>query len=183
MKIFSPKPDDRAGNVDRARTTCMLRLLTRIMHPQLDDLRIAIHRFLENTTSSLEVYCPDCRLSVQFYFSHVLSRPKRALFGQTRAVPCLRAPAASNEKAMRIAQAMGFLHGSRVTCSPHGQKVNIPIIEAQFCSADEGADWCLAALQDIHGTGEAWLWITDQAYSEWPDPLPQPSVWPPTDRK
>lgn len=149
------------------------------MHPQLDELRDTIGRFLTNPEASLEVHCPDRRLSVHFTHVAVLARPRRSLSPQLRMVPRLVVSEPADDKALRRAENMGFSRTARETYHPKHGKMSIPLIEARFVNADEGADWFLAALQDVHGIGQSWLWITDLDFDNWPDPLPKPEAWPP----
>lgn len=94
-------------------------------------------------------------------------------------VPRLVASEPKDPKALRRAENMGFSRTARKTYHFMRGKMSIPLIEARFLSVDDGAVWCLAALQDVHGIGQSWLWITDLGFDDWPDPLPKPEPWPP----
>lgn len=151
------------------------------MHPQLNELTEAIARFLNDEEMFLEAHCPKHELSVRFRHEDVLARPKRSLGETTRSVPTLVAPAPKEEKLLERAERMGFTKSTRYTRNPFtGDKVEVPQITATFLDGEAGADWCLAAFQDIRGIGDAWLWITDLPYEDWLDPLPMPDLWPPS---
>ena len=163
-----------AGNADK---------LARLMptaHPQVHDLQTALARVVADPESWLEVHCPDRKLSVRVSHLSVLARPRRSLAAVIRTIPRLVAPAPSDPTALARAERLGFTRSARQALNPKtGAAIPIPQIEAQFVNAEDGADWCLAALQDVHGIGDAWLWMTDLDFDDWPDPLPRPQVWPP----
>ena len=55
-----------------------------------------------------------------------------------------------------------------------------PRYEKATFSAREAARETIAIMQDVFGTGDAWLWtfhLDDP--NQWPDPLPKPDPWPP----
>lgn len=150
------------------------------MHPQFAELQTAILHFLGDQNASLEIHCPDHDLSLRLSYTSVPSRPRRSMLTPFRMVPRVVAPAPVDAKRLARAENIGFTRTSREAYNPKTRApVLIPLIEARFVEADEGADWCLAALQDVHGIGDAWLWITDLDYSAWPTPLPKPQSWPP----
>lgn len=151
-----------------------------MMHPQLQELRTAIGSFLQNPDGALEVHCPDHRISLTLSHLPVLARPRRSMGTPFRKVPRVVAPAPADPKRLVRAENIGFVRTSREAYNPKTRApILIPLLEARFVEADEGADWCFAALQDVHGIGDSWLWITNLDFSEWPIPLPQPQTWPP----
>jgi hypothetical protein len=150
------------------------------MHPQTDQLREAIARFLANPEATLEVFCPDKRLSVVFSHRALLARPRRSLSPTFRRVAYLVTPMPDDAKSVARAERLGFERTMRTAYNPKtNEALPVPQIGAQFVDADDGADWCLAALQDLHGINVAWLWISGLPYSSWPQPLPKPDIWPP----
>lgn len=156
----------------------------REFHPQASELTEALENFLRQPDLGLEVHCPEKKISVDFRAEHVLARPKRSLGAISRQRFFVSGPAPEKMIPQRRAEAVGFEPVERVIRNPFGGKDSIAkSLRAEFLSADEGADWCLAMLQQVHESGYAWLWITTEQYDDWPHPLPIPSTWPPDDWK
>lgn len=150
------------------------------MHSQAHELRDHIARFLTDPEAWLTVHCPDPMVEIKLMHVAVLARPRRSLSPELRMVPRMTFGAPADERAATRAERMGFTPTARETVNPKTLgKVSIPLFEARFVNADEGLDWCLAALQDVYKIGDAWLWITDLHFENWPRPLPRPTQWPP----
>ena len=147
-------------------------------HPQHDDLRAAVQRFLHADWGQvLIVHEPDEQYEVMFH--HDVRRVKRHKLdteGETKHDPRLmfyqlagRDPATFDRFASRLPQ------------PPVPDEFRPGGFNVTVTSAEQGAELCLHVFRELYGApADGWLFLTTiQDVDGWPSPLPKPAVWPP----
>lgn len=139
------------------------------MHPQAAELRALLAALLDGAHESIIVHHPD-----RLIYVDVLG-PDNAGGDAEMTIDVPR-----DFKDKKPAKRAGFKLTSRTIYHPFTREsAKVPYLRAAFGDPDAGVRLCFAALQDVFGIGQDWLWITSEPYDEWPQPLPRPEPWPP----
>jgi hypothetical protein len=93
--------------------------------------------------------------------------------------PFMRVGAYTSEL-QKLAKEMGFEVIPREVYQPGTTKpVTAYAAFKEVESPASAARDCISWFEQTKSLGDAWLWITDLEYDDWPTPLPKPAIWPP----